>query len=113
MNHIFCTECGNKIEYSYSKPKFCSSCGSKCGNISENSGNSIRKIKQPEIEESLADDETSIDEIPHIQSLAVETQSYGNNVFSFESLIGEEDRSPRVRNRGSKTLEDFIDDRRG
>jgi len=110
MNHVFCTECGNKIEYSYSKPKFCSSCGSKCGNISENSE---RKIKQPEIEESLADDETSIDEIPHIESLAVETQSYGNNVFSFESLIGEENKSPRVRNRGSRTLEDFIDDRRG
>ena len=97
MNHIFCTECGNKIEYSYSKPKFCSSCGSKCGNISESASNSIRKIEKPEIEESLADDETSVDEIPHIQSLAVDTESYGNNVYSFESLVGEKDASPQGR----------------
>lgn len=111
MNHIFCTECGSKIEYSYSKPKFCSSCGSKCGS----DGNSVFKRGYPDSfkEETLAEDETSVDEVPYIQGLAVETESNGNNVFSFESLIGEEAKTPRVRNRGSRNIEDFINDRRG
>ena len=109
MNHIFCTECGNKIEYSYSKPKFCSSCGSKCGGGSVSVSKSVKSF---EVEESLAEDETSIEELPEIRSLAVETESYGNNVFSFESLIGEKDQNPKVRDKGSRSLEDFIDDKR-
>lgn len=108
MNHVFCTECGSKIEYSYSKPKFCSGCGAKCGGAI-----SKRENKSVVVEhESLAEDETSIDEVPNIRGLAVDTESYGNNVFSFESLVGEEDQSPKVRNRGSKNLEDFINDKR-
>ena len=110
MNHIFCTECGNKIEYSYSKPKFCSSCGSKCGGGSV----SLRKpAKSFEAEESLRDDETAVDEVPDIRGLQVETASYGNNVFSFESLVGEKDQNPNIRDKGSRSLEDFIDDKRG
>ena len=31
MQVIFCTECGAKNEYSGSKPKFCSSCGTPMG----------------------------------------------------------------------------------
>lgn len=110
MNHVFCTECGNKIEYSYSKPKFCSSCGNKFGG----SNISVKKpLKSLEVEESLSEDETSIEEVPDIRSLAVDTESYGNNVFSFESLVGERDRNPKIRNKGSRSLEDFIDDKKG
>lgn len=119
MNHVFCTECGSKIEYSYAKPKFCSNCGAKTSALGIDSlktpkNNLFKKNSASEFieEESLAEDETSIDEVPDITSLAVETESYGNNVFSFESLVGEKDKNPRVRNRGSRTLEDFIDDRR-
>lgn len=109
MSHIYCTECGNKIEYSYSKPKFCSGCGAKCGTgefKKERPGTFAK-------EESLAEDETSINEVPDIQGLAVETESHGNDVFTFGSLIGEEPRSKRTRNKGSKSLEDFINDRKG
>lgn len=120
MNHVFCTECGSKIEYSYAKPKFCSNCGTKTGAVGGDSlktskNNLFNKNSASELieEESLAEDETSVNEVPDIRGLAVETESYGNNVFSFQSLVGEKDENPRVRNRGSKTLEDFIDDRRG
>lgn len=107
MNHVFCTDCGFKIEYSYSKPKFCSSCGSKCG------GGILKKESKTSLkDESLAEDETSVDEVPNISRLAVDTESYGNNVFSFESLIGQDDKGPEVRNKGSRTLEDFINDKK-
>ena len=120
MNHVFCTECGSKNEYSYSKPKFCSNCGTKTGAVGIDSAKRSKKdlfnrglVSEFVEDESLAEDETSVDEVPNISRLAVDTESYGNNVFSFESLVGQEDQNPKVRNRGSKTLEDFIDDRRG
>lgn len=113
MNHVFCTECGSKIEYSYSKPKFCSGCGSKCGGVSVVARDAVTKVGGERIEESLADDETSINELPNVNKLEVETESYGNNVFSFESLVGSKEQSKKIRNKGSKTIEDFIDDRRG
>ena len=112
MNHVFCTECGNKIEYAYSKPKFCSGCGNKCGGGAKIGEKAISKVESEQIEESLADDETAINELPEISRLEVETESYGNNVFSFESLVGVKDQNPKVRDRGSKTIEDFIDDKR-
>lgn len=108
MNYVFCIECGNKIEYAYSKPKFCSSCGSKCA------GGHIEKESQKKLvkKESLAEDETDIDFIPDIDKLSVDIESKGNNVFTLGSLAGEKESTKTVRSRGSKTIEDFIDDRR-
>jgi hypothetical protein len=112
MNHIFCTECGSKIEYSYSKPKFCHNCGGKCGGgVSR-----IGADRKSEVEdEPLAEDETQIDELPIIHGgLQVDIESHGNNVFSFESLVGQEDSSRgRVRRKSSRTIENFINDRKG
>ena len=106
MNHVFCTECGNKIEYSYSKPKFCSSCGNKIGVVDI-------LDKKPDTE-MLAEDETSIDYVPDIgRGLEVDVESYGNNVFTFGSLAGEQSSKPSRRRGGSRSLEDFIDERRG
>lgn len=110
MNYIYCTECGTKAEYSYSKPKFCCNCGSSFGGLQKNRENFQKTVETV----SLAEDETSIDEVPILYNgLAVETESYGNNVFSFESLIGEQDKSKAVRNKRSRSLDDFINDRRG
>jgi hypothetical protein len=106
---MFCTECGNKIQYSYSKPKFCSSCGNKCD------GSSFGRENKAPIEkehQELSEDETDVDELPIIESFQVETESNGNNVFSFENLIGEASKNNQRRNKGSKNLEDFINDKR-
>ena len=109
MNHVFCTECGNKIEYSYSKPKFCSGCGSKFGGASlvDKKSNKI-----PKNEESLAEDETSIDEVPDIKRLEVDLEQYNDNVFTFGSLAGDNSQQAASRRRGSSNLEDFIDAKR-
>lgn len=112
MNHIFCTECGNKIEYTYSKPNFCPKCGNKCGDVSNSKNNSIRKFQKNDFSEDLAEDETDSDHVPNIDRFAVETESYGNNVFTFGSLIGEDSESTKVRSKGSRRIEDFINDKR-
>lgn len=109
MSYLYCSDCGTKLEYSYSKPKFCSSCGNKFGSpglISK------KTIKNTEIEAKLSDDETQINELPHIERLEVDFESHGNNVFSFASLAGKPE-PETVKQGRSKTLEDFIDDRRG
>ena len=107
MNNIYCTECGKKIEYTYSKPKFCSHCGTGFGVPSKN--NSFKKKDEPQIQEDLKEDETEIQEVPELYNgLAVETESSGNNVFSFESLIGERSPKRTARNR-SININDFID----
>lgn len=109
MNHVFCTDCGNKIEYAYSKPKFCSSCGSKVGG-----GPSLKKdaVKKPSSGEVLAADETDIDFIPDIDRISVDIEQFSDNVFTLESLSEGKTSGKNVRSRGSKTLEDFIDDKR-
>jgi len=106
MNHVFCTECGNKIGFLHAKPNFCSKCGSS-------TSASLKTNKyEAEEEESLRDDETSVQEVPDIHKLDVDVEQYRDNVFSFGSLAGESPRETRSRNKGSRNIEDFIDDKR-
>lgn len=107
MNHVFCTECGNKIGFLHAKPNFCSKCGSSTG-----AGLKIDKCKAEEEEESLRDDETLVQEVPDIYKLDVDVEQYKDNVFSFGSLAGENPRVATSRNKGSRNIEDFIDDKR-
>lgn len=108
MNRIYCTECGAKVEYAYSKPKFCSNCGTGFGGLQKNKSNFKKTVES----EPLNEDETEFEEVPQLYNgLAVETESNGNNVFSFESLVGEEGEKRAARKR-SVNIDDFIDGRR-
>ena len=108
---MFCTECGSKMEYSYSKPKFCSTCGSRCDGKSDKS--ELKSKKEHLEQESLSEDETSIDELPDVTKIDVELESNGNNVFTFGSLAGNGGGVSSSRRRGgSMDLESFIDAKR-
>jgi len=116
---MFCTECGHKMGYSLAKPNFCSKCGAGTGSVAKSSLSKPKKSllgrrSQSDFieEESLAEDETSIDYVPDISRLDCDIEQYDENIFTLGSLAGKEDRKPRVRNRGSKNLEDFINDKR-
>ena len=110
MNHIYCTECGAKVEYAYSKPKFCSGCGEKLGGLHQ----SIKKTEKTVKNTSLAEDETEVDEVPTLLGgLNVDIESDGNHVFELNSLVGEESDKKEVREKRSRSIDDFIDDRRG
>lgn len=37
MSHLYCQDCGEKIQYSLKKPKFCPSCGSSIGKVEKSS----------------------------------------------------------------------------
>jgi ribosomal protein L37E len=108
MNNIYCTECGKKVEYTYSKPKFCSSCGSGFGGI----GESKKNLKKNKESEPLGEDETDSEDVPELHNgLAVDIESSGNNVFSLGALMGEKENKRTARKR-SVNINDFIDGRR-
>ena len=111
MSHIFCTQCGHKIEFNHSKPNFCSKCGSSLDSVSKAAAPvepPRRKIKS----ENLKDDETSIDELPDLTDLKVEIETSSDaNTFTFGSLFGENDK-PRRERRNGKDVNDFIDEKK-
>lgn len=112
---MFCTECGHKMAYSLAKPNFCSKCGAGTG-FSSKSSASKPKLSKPSFlggdNDNDSEDETSIDYLPEIYKLDCDIEQYDENIFTLGSLAGQEPRKPRVRNRGSKNLEDFIDGKR-
>jgi hypothetical protein len=120
MNNIFCFECGNKHSYTYSKPKFCSSCGSAFASTTNPIVKAVQKIFSPEIDES--DDDESYDasdfsdavRVPKLRSLAVDVESdyEGTSSFKLGSLFGSNsDDSPR-RKKSTQNFEDFIEKKR-
>ena len=111
MNHVFCTQCGYKIEFNHSQPNFCSKCGSSTGSVSQSSA-PIKITSAKTDKENLRDDETSIDELPDISELKVDIQAEGeNNTFTFGSLFGERN-EPEQSRRRSKDVNDFIDEKK-
>lgn len=102
MQTIFCTECGAKNEYSGSKPKFCSSCGTPMGTAPKKT---IKQEKKPEVRrrkpgsfkeqmearknsrDSTSEDETDIDFVPEISSLSYEITQEGNAIYKFNDII--------------------------
>lgn len=115
MNYIFCANCGSKIQYAYSKPNFCSKCGDKCGSGSHSSAktNLSKETSTKNSNVDLDEDETNIDYLPDIgDNLDYDVEQYDNNIFTIGSLAGEKNDRPKSRGRGSKTLDDFIDDKR-
>jgi hypothetical protein len=122
MNNIFCFECGNKHSYTYSKPKFCSGCGSAFGAVK-----SAPKKTSPS--KAAFDDDDVIDEdddsydasdfsdamrVPRLRSLAVEVESDYEGVSSFKlgSLFGSSSSESPRRKKSTQNFEDFIEKKR-
>ena len=111
MNHVFCTQCGHKIEFNHSKPNFCPKCGTPTNSVSEASA-PVKIVRETVDNKNLKDDETSVDELPNITELKVDIQAEGDNsTFTFGSLFGENNEPKRTRRR-SKDVNDFIDEKK-
>ena len=94
MLSTYCQECGAKNEYRFSKPKFCSSCGTPLDPLSRPQD---KKTTKKVIEESVAEEEvhsyqiddpdgTDVFEVPNLSSLAYDIE-VTNNSFSFGDLF--------------------------
>ena len=95
MQSIYCTECGSKNVYSGSKPKFCSSCGHPINNsIAPKKG--IKK----NFSSKLQEDETDIDSVPNLNSLAYEITddgSLGCQSMKFEEIFNAQEKARRQK----------------
>lgn len=107
----FCSECGTKVEYKFSPPKFCSSCGVPMGDISNEESKPInRNVNKTKRIQALADDETDADHVPHIGKLEYEIDTFGLEYGSQQtigSLMGK--RAPSRKKAYKKHIDDIRD----
>jgi hypothetical protein len=88
----FCSECGVKVEYKFSPPKFCSSCGSPMGVATINESKPLnRNVRASRKIEAISDDQTDADSVPNISKLDYEIEDFGASVtHTIGSLAGKE-----------------------
>jgi len=106
MNHIFCFNCGNKIQYNLSKPNFCTSCGTslKTGESSASVAAPTKQIKNNKIQ-PLSEDETDAEFVPNINRIEVETEQFGGS-FTIGSLAGEKTQ-PDFKEKTTYDIDEF------
>jgi len=109
MSHIFCQQCGFKLEYPTAKPKFCSSCGASTGVVATAT---VRKPPTLNNNDDLEDDESDIDSFPELDGLDVEVEPFSNaSTFNLGALFGQPQETKRRRST-SRNISDFIDERK-
>lgn len=75
----FCSECGVKVEYKFSPPKFCSNCGAPMGSTKvETISNNKPKINKMDKIQAVNDSETDAEYVPDISKLEYEIDTYGS-----------------------------------
>lgn len=79
MPFMFCQSCGSKMEYTISKPNFCSSCGTSI------TGSTPPPQAKPK--ENLQPNDEGI-KIPNIKKLDVEVIKSEPNTITFGNTIG-------------------------
>lgn len=100
----FCTDCGKKVEYKFSPPKFCSDCGTPMEIAAVNEASISRRPSQKI--ETLNDNETDAEHVPHISKLEYEIDTFGSDVQqTMGSLAGRE--PPKRKKRNVKSLDDL------
>jgi hypothetical protein len=112
MNHVFCSSCGNKIQYNLAKPNFCTKCGSALSALVVASKTQSSRKPIDDDYEDLDEDETGVDSIPDISKLAFEVESdSGNRSFTFGSLFGDNTKQA-YSGRRKRSVDDFIDEKK-
>ena len=84
MAYKYCTDCGSRVEYVGSLPKFCSDCG-------EALAGAVKRVVKGSIANkkiSLKEDETDIMQIPNIRSLQYEVDPMDAKTFNLMDIVG-------------------------
>ena len=110
MSHLFCQNCGAKIEYAHAKPNFCAGCGQQLNTSIASVTTSPQKNT---IVESVdfGEEETSSESVPNIGKIQVEFSAEANNTFTLGSLAGEKAPPNFSKARRSKSVNEFLDEK--
>jgi hypothetical protein len=113
MNHIFCSNCGNKIQYNLAKPNFCTKCGSSLSSIhaSEAVISETKTLKVSKVDVDLEEDETDVDGLPNLKKIAVDIENFSeNSSFTLGNLFGTPTQA--FKGRKSRSVDEFIDEKK-
>ena len=113
MAHLFCHSCGTKISYAHAKPNFCGKCGIQLNSLASTS-TANTSAGMPVLEKSVivSKDETDAESVPNISSIEVEVQASDKRPMTFGSLIGESPESETPRKRKTRSINEFIDEKK-
>ena len=104
MSVKFCTDCGKKLEYKFSPPKFCPECGCSVGIASVNES-TPRRTNSKKIT-CVNEIETDADSVPYINKLEYEIDSFDSDVQqTMGSLAGKS--APLKKKRNVKHFDDL------
>jgi len=73
----YCSECGTKVEYKFSPPKFCSNCGAPMGVAQNESKPLNRNVSSQRKSQAISDNETDAESVPYISKLEYEIDDFG------------------------------------
>lgn len=103
----FCFECGQKLEYKFSAPNFCPSCGVKLGGVEKKVAEAKESVK-PAIKKSIESEDgfTNSDLVPRISKLEYEIENFGSDMQqNIGSIFGKN--APTRRRNNSKNINDL------
>jgi|TARA_R110002110_G_scaffold294086_1_gene508050 hypothetical protein len=107
MAHLFCNNCGTKLEYAHAQPNFCVKCGQAL-----NSNATAEASASPVESKAISDDETDAQHIPSLASIQVEIEADGHNTFTLGSLAGKGTPADYRPRKGSTSVNEFVDEKR-
>tara|TARA_R100000988_G_scaffold95320_1_gene61507 strand:- start:341 stop:643 length:303 start_codon:yes stop_codon:yes gene_type:complete len=97
------------MTYGHAKPNFCTKCGQQLNkSVSVNTAGAESTVQKSVV---LSDNETDAESVPEISSLQVEIQNE-KNITTFGSLVGEEQSEKRERSTRSRSINEFIDEKK-
>lgn len=106
MSHLFCFNCGEKLEYNIAKPKFCSSCGESVGTTQARDKPSRTKVKPTERYEVDENGFIDYDELPNISKLEFDIEQFGEQM-TLGKMLGQ-NTPPDYQGRKKCDINDFV-----
>lgn len=101
----YCSECGTKVEYKFSPPKFCSTCGAPMGVAQNESKPLNRNVSSQRKSQAINDNETDAEFVPNISKLEYEIEK-DDIQQTLGSLGGKT--APNKRKNNVKRLDDIL-----
>ena len=109
MSHLFCHSCGNKMSYGHAKPNFCNKCGQQLNkSVSVNTAGAESTLEKSVV---LSENETDAESVPNIGKLQIEIDTTSSSM-TFGSLIGEKEADKTETRSRSRTIDEFIDEKK-
>lgn len=110
MAHLFCHSCGTKLEYAHAKPNFCNKCGQQ---LNQSVSTNTAASNTPTYEKSvvISSDETDAQSVPHISDFQVE-YDIERSTMTLGSLIGEPETSSQSERKKTRSINEFIDEKK-